>query len=437
MDAGTDPRQASRAPADPETLRFEATVERGGTEVVLSKTYFYPEGGGQPADRGTVDGIAVEDVRKRDGDVIHDLAEPLEAGASVVGRVDPAFRRYCMRAHTASHVLYGAGRRLFDDLGYAGFDVGTEKVRVDLATPSDVDDEALLDLERLVGRTVWESRPVAWEQRPRDAALSDETVAFNAQTEEGIDGDTVRVVTVGGRTEGDGFGVSDRQDPWSDADDPSSEAGGASSEGDDSLGADDPWDVAACGGTHVRNTREIGPVTVLGRSNPGEGVTRVEFAVGPAGIERRLVEKRAALDAASELGTRVDDVVAEIRRLQKRVETVAAERDALRSEVVAARVADLPTVEREGTTWLVGELDLDANDLAEAARDHAGDRATVVAFVSPDGRLAVAADGSVAADDVVGDVTATFGGGGGGSPTVAQGGGLEADAAAVVEYLQG
>ncbi|MFC7234030.1 alanyl-tRNA editing protein [Halosegnis marinus] len=386
----------SRAPVDPGTLSFEATVESGGREVTLSETYFYPEGGGQPADRGTLDGHRVADVQTRDGRVVHTLADgELAAGASVTGSIDPEFRRYCARAHTASHALYGAGRRLLDDLGYGGFGITEERVRVDFTTSTDITDGTLAELERLVNRAVWESRNVTWEERPRADALNDDAVAFNTKTEEGLAGDTVRVVSIDG------------------------------------------WDEAACGGTHVTNTSEIGPVTVLSRSNPGEGLTRVEFAVGPTGIDRRATEKRAALDAAAALGTNVESLADRVAALRAERDDLKAERDDLAAELTAREVADLPTVERDGRTWLVGELDRDANTLAETARPLAGDRAAVVALVAPDGSLAVATDGEVGADEVVGEVTETFGGGGGGSPTVAQAGGLDADADAVVAFLRG
>ncbi|AFO56499.1 threonyl/alanyl tRNA synthetase SAD [Natrinema sp. J7-2] len=72
--------------------------------------------------------------------------------------------------------------------------------------------------------------------------------------------------------------------------------------------------MAACGGTHVRNTREIGPVTVLGSSTPAEDVTRIELAVGPQAIARRTVEKRAAFAAAAALDVALEDVAAELER---------------------------------------------------------------------------------------------------------------------------
>jgi alanyl-tRNA synthetase len=391
----------SKAPEEPYTLSFEATVESGGREVVLTETYFYPEGGGQPADRGTIGEVRVEDVQGTDEGVVHTLAEPLDVdpGGTVDCHVDPTFRTYCMKAHTASHVLYGAGRRLFDDLGYGGFGITDEKVRVDLTTGDDVDDDALVELERLANRAVWESRDVSWETVPREEALSREEIAFNTKTEEGVSGyDRVRIVTV------------------------------------------EDWDVAACGGTHVRNTREIGPVTVLERSNPGEGRTRVEFAVGPEGIERRAADRRATMAAARALGTSVQGLPDAVERIQGDREELEAELSELQDELVAAEVERLreETVERDGRTWLVGSLDgLDANELAEQVRSLSGEAADVVALVSPDGTLAVGTTGDVDAGEVVDDVTAEFGGGGGGSPTVAQGGGIGADADEVVRFLRG
>ena len=402
----------ARAPAEPYTTSFEATVERvDGRAVTLDQTYFYAESGGQPADRGVLADHQVVDVQHEGGEVVHSLAdEPSFAeGEPVSGAIDPEFRTYCMRAHTASHALYGAGRRLLDELGYGGFDIGERKVRVDFTTPTEIDDDTLVELERLTNRAVWESRPVSWETYPKEEALGMDAVAFNTKTEEGIAGDTVRVVTIGGP---DGNGP-----------------------------ADDPWDVAACGGTHVRNTREIGPVTVLERSNPGEGLTRVEFTVGPPGIERRVAEKRAGLEAAATLGTSVDELPEAVDKLQADLEAAESERDSLREDLLEARLAELAeeTVERDGSSWLIGTVGgVGPNDLEDQVKTLAGDAADVVALVGQDGRpfVVVGTDGAVDAGDVVTEVTDEFGGGGGGSPAFAQGGGIDADPGDVVAFLR-
>ena len=402
----------SRASAEPYTRAFTTTItDVSGSDVVLETTYFYPEGGGQPADVGTIGGVDVVDVQYRDDHVVHELAEnpPFEAGDSVDASVDDAFRTYLMRAHTASHVLYGAGRRLLDDLGYGGFDIGADpenvdnggheaKVRVDFETSTEITDEILLEFERLTNRAVWDSRPVSWEQLPREEALSREDIAFNTKTEEGIQGDTVRIVTVDG------------------------------------------WDVAACGGTHVENTREIGPVTVLDRSNPGEGLTRVEFTVGPRAIDRRVREKERAMSAARTLETRIEELPEAIERVRSERAELREELEALREDIVDAHLAELRqgTVEKNGVTWLVGAVPgLDANGLSEHAQEEVGDGADVVALVSDCGSyLAVATTGDVDASEIVSTVTDEFGGGGGGGPTLAQGGGLTADGDEIVATLR-
>lgn len=412
----------SRAPAEPDVRRFETVVDRvDGDEVVLAETYFYPESGGQPADRGTIDGIELADVQERDGEVVHtldaDADHDLAAGDAVVCDVDDAFRTYCMRAHTASHVLYGAARRLFDDLGYAGFDIGLEKVRVDLTTAEPIDDGDLVELGRLSNRAVWDSLPVTWETMSAEEARSLPDVAFNEKTEEGAMSD--------GGTEAAEGGAAEQSD--------SDDVRVVTVEG---------WDTAACGGTHVENTREIGPIEVLDRSNPGEGRTRVEFAVGPTAIDRDAAVHGAALEAARALDTSPAELPDAVEGLQAERDELAAELSAAESDLLDAALADLDSFDRDGLTWAVGTVDgFGPNDVGDAAQERVGegdDEPDVAAVAGRDGAafVVVASTGEHAAGDVVDSVTAEFGGGGGGGPTFAQGGGLDADPAAVVEFLR-
>ncbi|MGB9955863.1 alanyl-tRNA editing protein [Haloferax prahovense] len=392
----------SLAPESPTVRAFDATVTRvDGRSVVLDETYFYPEGGGQPADRGVLGGVDVEHVRTdADGAVVHDLAADPDFGVGdeVTGVVDDDFRTYCMRAHTASHVLYGAGRRIFDDLGYGGFDISAEKVRVDFETSTEVDDDALVELERLVNRAVWDSREVSWEEIPVSEAREREEIAFNVKTEEGVfaDADEVRVVSIDG------------------------------------------WDWAACGGTHVSNTVEIGPVEVLGRSNPGEGLTRVEFAVGPSAIDRRAAVRTSTYEAARALGTNLDGLGESAATVAAAREELESELADLKSEVLRSRLADFETVERDGLTWKVGAVSgFDANEVGDAAKEARDGADVLVAVGESDAPFVVVASaGDAAAGDVVAEVTDEFGGGGGGGPTFAQGGGLGAPADEVLAYLR-
>ncbi|RZH66559.1 alanyl-tRNA editing protein [Natrinema altunense] len=283
-----------RAAAEPYATRFETEVTAiDGRRVRLERSHFYGASGGQPADRGTIGGITVADVRLVDGEQVHVLAEDpsIRPGHRVLCSVDWSFRMYCMRAHTASHVLVGAARRLFEDATDAGLEIGPETAHVDLETTATVDDERLLELDEAVNRVVWESRPVSWDDVPLSRARDRERVALDAGADAAVEGERVRLVT-----------IEDENDRRS----------GSRLAG--SNGAAAPWDVSACGGTHVRNTREIGPVTVLGSSTPAENVTRIELAVGPQAIARRTAEKRAAFAATTALDVALEDIAAELEQ---------------------------------------------------------------------------------------------------------------------------
>ena len=413
------------AAAEPYTTRWEAAVTAvDGRDVTLDTSYFYTESGGQPSDRGRIDNYDVVEVRREDGAVVHTLREPpgFGVGDTVLGAVDRTRRRYHMRAHTASHALYGAGRRLLDDLGYGGFDIASPsiedgevapapengKVRIDFRTSTDVDDESLVEMERLVNRVVWEDREVSWTSIPLSEARERDEIAFNTKTEEGVFGssDAVRIVTIGAPD-----------------------------------GEDERWDVAACGGTHVRSTGEIGPVAVLDRSNPGEGLTRVEFSVGPPGITRLAAEKGAILDASAALGVPVEEVPDAVERLLSERDELQDTVDGLQTRLVAAELdgAADEVVERDGHTWAVDVVDgVGPNDVRDPVREAVGDVADVVALAGRDGStfVVVGSTGDPPAGEVVDDVGDEFGGGGGGSPSFAQGGGFDASPDEIVEYLR-
>ena len=391
---------ANLAAANPYVTTFDATVASvDGREVTLGRTYFYPEGGGQPADAGTVGDVAVIDVRKRDGVTVHTLeTEPaFEAGETVAGYVDEEFRTYAMRAHTASHVVYGAGRELLADHGYGGFDIGEERIRLDFATASD-ETVNPLTVQRMANEVVWEGRSVEWYETDAGTAEADDEVVFNLG-DEPDPSDAVRIVEI------------------------------------------EDWDVAACGGTHVRNTTEIGPIAVLEVSNPGADLVRVEFAVGPAAIRRTVTERRSAIRAATALDTSVADLPQQAERLRTETESLRDELDELGDRLLDARLSALrnETYTTDGTEWLVGTVEaVGPNAVSDRIAGLAGDAADVIALAGEDGStfLVVGTDGDTDAAEVVTGVTDEFGGGGGGRPVLAQGGGMDTNPEAVVEFLR-
>ncbi len=385
----------------PEVLSFTAVVTEVDDQIVrLEESYFYPEGGGQPPDRGHIDGIPVTDVQTVGDEIVHVMESHPEfrVGDSVTGQIDPAFRAYCQRIHTASHVVYGAGRRVLDDVGYGGFGIDTEKARIDFSTSSAITTRKLVELERLANRVVWEHRDVSWNVLPAEEALDLEGIAFNTKTEEGVTGDEIRVVSI------------------------------------------NEWDVAACGGTHVGNTGAIGPISIVDRSNPGEGLTRIELMVGPMGIDYRAQEKESLLTAAAQSGVAPDSLPLKFEEYDERIEELERRKEDLNEHLMSAWKEQLRerVLTVGDTRWLVGCLQpLEGGVLEESARSWVGDVADVIVLVaqSPRPSVVVAANGR-SAEEIITNVVGEFGGGGGGNAAFAQAGGLAAEPESVVEFIE-
>ncbi|MDS0222405.1 alanine--tRNA ligase-related protein [Haloarcula sp. S1AR25-5A] len=388
------------AAAEPYVRSFESQVRTvDGRTITLDETYFYAEGGGQPADTGTLAGVDVVDVQKQEGVTVHTLAaEPdLEAGDTVQGEIDDSARTYSMRAHTASHVIYGAGRKLFDDHAYGGFDIGEDTIRLDFETTASGDVNPLT-VQRMANETVWNDLDVDWYEMDVAAASERDDIVFNLG-DDANPTDTVRIVEIG------------------------------------------DWDIAACGGTHVRTTSEVGPIKVLDVSNPGANLVRVEYAVGPSAIQRQIDETRNATRAADTLDTSVDSLSRRAEQLLEEKQALQSELDELGEQLLDARLAALAedTHYRDGTEWLVGTVDaVGPNTVADRLGDREELGADIVVLAGQDGAtfVVVGTDGETDANTVIDDVTDEFGGGGGGRPTLAQGGGLDAEPEAVVEYLR-
>ncbi len=235
---------------------FEATVERTVSDdrVVLDRTHFYPEGGGQPADHGTItaeDGREwnVVDVQKHDG--IHHYLEPgadvdedelPEAGATVTGELDWERRYSHMRYHTAQHLLSALLLNEYD-AETTGNQVRAHKATLDCAYER-FDDDELDQIEGRMNELVEQARSVEWYVLDRETAedeLDPERTRLSLLPDSITE---IRIVDIGG--------------PAADGD-------------------DEPFDRTACAGTHVSNTEAIGEVRVTGRETKGSDEERITF----------------------------------------------------------------------------------------------------------------------------------------------------------------
>ncbi len=133
------------------------TQKETGYEIVLDATAFYPEGGGQAGDTGTLGTVRVRDTRERGGDILHLCDGPLAVGDTVQGVIDWERRFDLMQQHTGEHILSGL---IYQTFGYhnVGFHMGKDMVEVDFDGP--VDPESLAELERRANEAVWKDLPV-------------------------------------------------------------------------------------------------------------------------------------------------------------------------------------------------------------------------------------------------------------------------------------
>jgi len=253
---------------DPYLLEFEAeVVERrehdGHPAVVLDRTAFYPESGGQPWDRGTLNGIEVLKVVELDGAVLHVLGSEIPAGP-VRGRIDAATRTDHMQQHTGQHVLSQAFWELLkgETLSFhMGVEVST--LEIGLKTISDADCDRVEDRANAV---VWEDRPVKTYFVPEERI--GEVPLRRPPKKQGL----LRVVEV------DGF------------------------------------DYSACGGTHVRRTGEIGLIRV-GGTEKIRGNLRFEFLCGGRALRDYRAKDRSARKLAAAFSCPAADVAGPVERL--------------------------------------------------------------------------------------------------------------------------
>jgi misacylated tRNA(Ala) deacylase len=222
--------------------QFEArVVELSGREVILDRTVFYPGGGGQPPDKGTL-GIgpvraSVVDARREGGEVLHVLDNPIpDTVRDLKGELDWERRYGHMRHHTALHVLSGVIWRNFG-AKVTGGQMRADRSRMDFSFPGEWTTDVVGEIERLTNGALSEGRPVKVYELPREEALKTPDLI---RTQVNLVPERVRVIRI---VEIEGL------------------------------------DTQADGGTHVANTREVGQLEITGHKSKGRQNKRIEFVL--------------------------------------------------------------------------------------------------------------------------------------------------------------
>ncbi|NAZ81708.1 alanine--tRNA ligase [Kineococcus sp. R8] len=384
-------------------------------EVVLDRTPFYAEGGGQLADHGRIvsaSGAVVE---------VHDVQQPvrglyvhkgtvtsgeLTAGDAVHAEVDATRRRSISRAHTATHLVHQVLREhLGDTATQAGSENAPGRLRFDYSATSSVAPQVVQDIEAVVNGRVTDDLEVRADVMDRESALNSGAMALFGEKY----GDRVRVVSIGG-----------------------------------------DWSKELCGGTHTLTSAQVGLVSIVSESSIGSGARRIEALVGDdayAFLSREHVLVNQLTDVVKarpeELPDRIGALMTRLRDAEKEIAKLRAGQALAAAPQVAAAAKDT-----FGVSVVVHDAGAaSADDLRTLVLDVrarlGNDRPSVVAVagVAKDRPVVVVATNEearrwgVKAGELVRGAAKTLGGGGGGKDDVAQGGGQ--DAAKVGEALAG
>ncbi len=371
-------------------VEFEAMVlDYFDGTAVLDQTLFYPEGGGQPSDTGTLVAsesmVRVEEVVKLGEVILHRVTGgPLKRGERVKGMVDEERRWSLMRHHTATHVLLHAAKEVLGvHVHQAGAQKGSEVSRLDIRHYKHITPDELRRIELEANRLVMADTPVYVHLEERTKA--EQKYGFGLYQGGVPPGREIRTVQVGA-------------------------------------------DVQACAGTHVRATGEIGPIRILGVEHIQDGVERLVFAAGVAAVHAMQHQADLLQESADVVSVQPENLPATTARFFLEWKEQKKEIERLQKRVVDLEMQNLDGEVVDGIRVVVRTLDATHKELVALATTVA-EEGGVALFASGDGTVKVVATSgapAVSAVDIVREVCGILGGKGGGKPNLAQGAGTDA-----------
>ena len=397
----------------------EAAEEGDLVEVVLERTPFYAESGGQDSDAGVItgDGVSLEVVdvqRPVKGLIVHRVRitkGELLRGASVLAAVDGEWRLGACQAHSGTHVMHAALRQV---LGPTALQSGSYNkpgyLRLDFAWQSGLSQQIREAVEEAANWAIRADLNVTATYMPLATAREIGALALFGETY----GEEVRVVEMGG-----------------------------------------PWSRELCGGTHVQHASQIGLVTITGESSIGSGVRRVEAFVGIEAFRYLAKERALVLGLTDALNVQPDQLTDRVAKLVAQLKAAEKQIADLKSAQVLSDVSSIVATSRDlgGVGYIAHRADGvsggDLRTLAVEIRNRVQNQPAVVSVIggAPDKPNIVvvttqgARDRGLSAGELVRTASETLGGRGGGKDDIAQGGGTDGsrseDALKAVEYAIG
>ncbi|MWC30487.1 alanine--tRNA ligase [Paenibacillus sp. MMS18-CY102] len=369
--------------------------------VLLDRTPFYAESGGQIGDRGVIQGdgfvLNVEDVTKApQGQPVHHAivaSGTIRLGESAQASVARDLREDIVKNHTATHLLHKALKEVLGDhVNQAGSLVKSDSLRFDFSHFGAITEEELADIERRVNEQIWIGTPVVIESKAIAEAKAMGAMALFGEKY----GDVVRVVQVGG------------------------------------------YSIELCGGCHVANTSQIGTFKLIGESGIGSGVRRIEAVTGRHAYAYMESQFDLLKQAAGLLKSNTADVPKRIEALFGQVKELGRDNESLQAKLsrieagsltdkaktvgdVTVLTAAVSAPSMDALRGIVDELKAKLPSAVIVLGAAQEDKVNLVASVSPD-----LVKKGLNAGKLVKEAAAVCGGGGGGRPDMAQAGGKDA-----------
>ncbi|MDI6847348.1 MAG: alanine--tRNA ligase [Candidatus Bathyarchaeia archaeon] len=384
---------------------FEAKVVKAldNGYVVLDKTCFYPEGGGQPADKGYLifNGKKVEvvDVQKVGKVIVHkikDVTVPRE-GNTVKGVIDWNMRHSLMKNHTATHIINGAARRVLGQhVWQFGTQKGVKRSRLDISHYRRLTLEEIHKMETLANKVI--SQNILVETSWMSRGEAEKLYGFRLYQGGAVPGKEIQVVKIG------------------------------------------DWDIEACAGTHLKNTGEIGFIKIIQSERIQDGVERLTYSVGIPALKAVQKNEELLWKLSETLNAPIEKLDKTAEKLVRELKEALAEKRKLVKEIairegVVDRGLKMEVIkEIEGIKVVMRDFKetIDVDRMVQTANEIIKrDDATVTIFYGADRQNAwimvmagkTAMEKGIDACEVVKEASAIIGGGGGGKPNFAQGGG--------------
>ncbi len=377
---------------DPYKYKFRAKVLAViGNHIVLDKTYFYAESGGQESDTGSMRDMKVAHVDKVGNVVVHKVEGEIKAvpGKLIACSVDEERRRRLQRHHTATHIINGAARAVLGNhVWQTGAHKAADLARLDITHYADLSKQELEKIELLANRTVLSGTKVQSTFMERNAA--EKKYGFRLYQGGAVPGKEIRVIRIGS------------------------------------------FDVEACGGIHCRNSLEVGPIKVLRTKRIQDGVVRLEFVAGMAAVEQIVSLYDSVSEASARLNSSPDKIGEAVDRLLVERKDLMKELENFKKGRVGATVDELvDKATKIGGVNIVRHVETeDMKHIVELAKELIT-RPRTVAIIGSDQQgakvvIARSKDLTIDCRPLIKKVMEAVKGSGGGKPDFAQGGGPDA-----------